>query len=258
MEVWRESFVQSSHQPNRGCTVRAGTGKEPRVHGAAPSATTCNAKGKHFNRLANISISYSVRKMGIAEVSSGNPNHHSAKKMGTNPWSKASTGRVIAEQGCTHPIRAQSGAVLGFACASTNAAESLLQHHWHRQLLSLPSEHCPQTSAPCLVPVTARPLQWHLHRFLGCPHWRGTANLGLQTAAPAETCLKQTSQSEKPHCWSAAGLGSAHSCLMGPERLHQLQSHNHLLRDKLGTTSEPGLREYSTVSPRISTAHYIF
>lgn len=77
--------MKSSHQPNRGCTVHVGTGKEPRVHGAALSATTCNGKVKHFNRLANISISYSVRKTGIAEVSSGNPNHHSAKKMGTNP-----------------------------------------------------------------------------------------------------------------------------------------------------------------------------
>lgn len=76
--------MKSSHQPNRGFTVHAGTGKEPRVHRAAPSATTGNGKGKHLNRLANISISYSVRKMGIAAVSSGNPNQHSAK-MGTNP-----------------------------------------------------------------------------------------------------------------------------------------------------------------------------
>lgn len=77
--------MKSSHQPNRGCAVQAGTGKEPRMHRAAPSATTCNGKGKHFNRHANISISYSVRNTGIAEVPSGNPNHHSAKKMGTNP-----------------------------------------------------------------------------------------------------------------------------------------------------------------------------
>lgn len=104
MEFWRESFVKSSHQPNRGCTVHAGTSKEPRLHGAAPSATTCNGKEKHFNRLANISMSCSVRKMGIAEVSSGNPKHHSAKKTSTNPWSKASIGRVIAEQGCTQQI----------------------------------------------------------------------------------------------------------------------------------------------------------
>lgn len=150
MEFWRESFVKSSHQPNRGSTVHAGTGKEPRLHGAAPCATTCNGKEKHFNRLANISMSQSVRKTGIAEVSSGNPKHHSAKKLGTNPWSEASTGRVIAEQGCTHPGWALvSPAERGFACTSRNAAESLLQQQ--RQLLSLPREQRPQTS-PCPSP----------------------------------------------------------------------------------------------------------